>query len=148
MKKRLSMCLMLALLACMLLVFVSCSGSNTKKYEMTDKTIDELIDYVIALQGISESDLALVGGREGMKTMVMSQLGGAEFSITLVDDKNVKAVLGSEVEESTYEISGSNLYIYETNGSGKVLIGTISSDKKALTLNVAYTGIPMTLYAK
>lgn len=148
MKKRLSMCLILALLTCMLLVFVSCSGSNAKKYEMTDKTIDELIDYFIAVQGVSESDLALVGGREEIKTIIMSQLGGVEFSITLVDDKNIKAVLDSEAEEATYEISGSNLYIYETNGAGKVLIGTISSDKKALTLNVAIIGIPMTLYEK
>ena len=148
MKKKLFNVVLLVVLAFALTCMVSCSKAKADdypaKYVITEKTWDSLLDYAISSQGLTESDLAYLGGKEGLKSILVASIGDA-FNITLLDKENIKVEMG-EVIEATYEISGSSLYVKQINTGEKVLLGTLSKDRSSFTFNTALVGYEITLY--
>ena len=141
------------LVVLVVLSLCSCGGSKVKypiTYSMTSKTMDEIVDLLIEEQGLSESDLAAVGGRSAFSsymTLMLSWYGLADISIKLVDSNT--AIMTSEGSSisSSYVIKDSALIL--SDYSGTIAVGTISKDMKKLTLDEdLFGGYSINLYAE
>ena len=137
-----------------LVVLSLCSCGSKVKYpvtfSMTSKTMDEIVDLMIKEEGLSESDLAAVGGRSGFAsymTLMLSWYGLDDISIKLVDSNTAIMTSGGSSVSSNYEIKDSTLFF--SDYSGTIAVGTISKDMKKLTLDEdLFGGYSINLYAE